>query len=36
MEDFKLKYILRLEICAPELCEKFIDKHTQTMEYVKN
>ena len=31
-----LKHLLRSEICAREICEKFIYKHSKTIEYVKN
>ena len=33
---FILKYLLLFEICAPEMCEKFVYKHSETIEYVKN
>ena len=36
VEDFTLKYLLRFEICARELCEKFVYKHPETIEYFKN
>ena len=35
-EDFTLKHLLIFEICARELCEKFIYKHSETIEYIKN
>ena len=35
-EDFKLKHLLLLEIYAREICEKFVYKHSETSEYVKN
>ena len=31
-----IKRLLRFEICAREICEKFVNKHSETMEYVKN
>ena len=32
------KYVedLLFEICAPDVCEKFVYKHSQTIEYVEN
>ena len=36
MEDFTLKYLLLFEICPREICEKFVYKHSETIEYVKN
>ena len=36
VEDFTLKHLLLFEICAPEVCEKFIYKHSETIEYAKN
>ena len=30
-----MKHILLFEICAREICEKFVYKHSQTIEYVK-
>ena len=36
IEDFILKYLLRSEIYAHEICEKFVCKHLETIEYVKN
>ena len=34
VEDFTLKYLLLFEICARET-EKFVYKHSETIEYVK-
>ena len=31
-----MKHILLFEICAREICEKFVYKHAETIEYVKN
>ena len=31
-----LKHLLLSEICAREICEKFVYKHSETIEYVKN
>ena len=31
-----LKHPLLFEICASEICEKFVYKHSETTEYVKN
>ena len=36
VEGFTLKHLLLSEICARELCEKFVYKDTETIEYVKN
>ena len=36
VEDFALKHLLRSEIRARETCEKFVYKHPETIEYVKN
>ena len=36
VEDITLIHILFFEICAREICEKFIYKHSETIEYVKN
>ena len=33
---FALKYLLLFEICALEICEKFVYKHSQAIEYDKN
>lgn len=30
-EDFTLKRVLLLEICAREKCEKFVNKHSETL-----
>ena len=35
-EDFTLKHHLLFEICAYEICEKLVYKHSDTIEYVKN
>ena len=35
-EDFTLKNLLIFGICAPEIYEKFVYKHLETIEYVKN
>ena len=35
-EDFTLENLLLFEICVREICEKFIYKHSETIEYVKN
>ena len=36
VEDFTLKHHLLFEICAREICEMFVYKHSETTEYVKN
>ena len=36
VEDFTLKHVLLFEICAREIFEKFVYKHSETIEYVKN
>ena len=36
VEDFTLKHLLLFEICAREICEKFVYKHSETIEYIKN
>ena len=36
VEDITLKHILLFENCAHEICEKFVYKHSETIEYVKN
>ena len=36
VEDFILKHLLLLEIYTSEICEKFVYKHSETIEYVKN
>ena len=36
VEDFTLKHLLLFEICAREICEKFVYKHSETIEHVKN
>ena len=35
MEDVTLKYLLLFELCAREICEKFVYKHSEIIEYVK-
>ena len=35
-KDFTLKHYLCFEICAPEIVEMFVHKHSETIEYVKN
>ena len=36
VENFTLNHLLLFEICACEICEKFVYKHGETIEYVKN
>ena len=36
VEGFILKHLLLSEICAREICEKFVYKHSETIKYVKN
>ena len=36
VEDFALKHLLLFEISAREISEKFVYKHSETIEYVKN
>ena len=36
VEDFTLRYPLRFEICAREICEKFVHKYSETIEHVEN
>ena len=36
VEEFTLKYLLLFEICACEICENFVHKHSETKRYVKN
>ena len=36
VEDFTLKQLLLFEMCAHEMCEKFVYKHSEIIEYVKN
>ena len=31
-----LKYLLLFEICARKTCKKFVYKHSETIEYLKN
>ena len=35
-KDFTLQHLSLLEICASEICEMFIYKHSETMAYVIN
>ena len=35
-EDFTLKHLLLFEICTRKICEKFVYKHSETIEYLKN
>ena len=35
-EDFTLKHVLPFEICAHKICERFVYKHSETIEYAKN
>ena len=35
-EDLTLKHLLLFEICAREISEKLIYKHSEVIEYVKN
>ena len=36
VEDFTLKHVLLFEKCTREICEKFVCKHSETIEYVRN
>ena len=37
VEDITLKHLLLFELCAREMCEKFVYKHSERIEeYVKN
>ena len=36
VEDFTLKHCLLFEMCAREICKKFIYKHSETIGYVNN
>ena len=36
VKDFTFKHLLLFEICAREICEKFVYKHSETIKYVKN
>ena len=36
VEDVTIKYLLLFEICEREICEKFVYKHSETIEYAKN
>ena len=35
-EDITLKHLLLFEICGCEICEKFVYKRSEKIEYVKN
>ena len=35
LKILQLKHLLFFEISAREICEKFVDKHSETIEYVK-
>ena len=35
VEDFAVKHLLS-ELHASEICEKFVYKHSETIEYIKN
>ena len=36
LKIFARKHLLLFEICAREICEKFVYKHSKAIEYVKN
>ena len=36
VEDFTLKHLLLFEINTREVCEKFVYKNSETIDYVKN
>ena len=36
IEDDTFKHFLLFEICTCEMCEQFVWKHSETIEYVKN
>ena len=36
LKIFARKHLLLFEICAREICEKFVYKHSQAIEYIKN
>ena len=36
VEDFTIKHLLLFEICTPEMREKFVYRHSETIKYVKN
>ena len=36
VEDFTLKHFLRFDISALKICEKFVYKHIESIEYAKN
>ena len=35
-EDFTVKHLLLFEICALKICERFVYKHSETIEDVTN
>ena len=36
VKDFTLKHLLLFEICARDVCEKFVYKYSKAIEYVKH
>ena len=36
VEDFTFEHLILFEICARPICEKFVYKHSETVEYAKN
>ena len=36
VEDLILKHLLLSELSARKICEKFVYRHSETIEYVKN
>ena len=36
IKDLMLKHFLLSEICALEICEQFVYKHSETTEYAKD
>ena len=36
IEDFTLKHLLLFKMCARDVREKFVYKHSKTIDYVKN
>ena len=36
VEDFTLRHFILFEIWEREICEDFVYKHSETIEYVKN
>ena len=36
VEDFTLKHLLLFDISARDICEKFVYKHSETIECIKN